>query len=42
MLPMPLEPLVGLTFGRIIFSIGVLSMCITTAVIEMLDLWIHP
>ncbi|MBD3289526.1 hypothetical protein GF337_12045 [candidate division KSB1 bacterium] len=31
-----LEPLVGLTFGRIIFSIGVLSMCITTAVIEML------
>ena len=31
-----LEPLVGLTFGRIIFSIGILSMCITTAVIEML------
>jgi hypothetical protein len=31
-----LEPLVGLTFGRVIFSIGVLSMCITTAVIEML------
>lgn len=31
-----LEPLVGLTFGRIIFSVGVLSMCITTAVIEML------
>jgi len=31
-----LQPLVGLTFGRIIFSIGVLSMCITTAVIEML------
>jgi Mn2+/Fe2+ NRAMP family transporter len=31
-----LEPVVGLTFGRIIFSFGVLSMCITTAVIEML------
>ena len=31
-----LEPIVGLTFGRIIFSIGVLSMCLTTAVIEML------
>jgi Mn2+/Fe2+ NRAMP family transporter len=31
-----LEPLVGLTFGRIIFSFGVLSMCLTTLVIEML------
>ena len=31
-----LEPLVGITFGRIVFSIGVLSMCITTGVIEML------
>ena len=31
-----LEPLVGITFGRIIFSLGILSMCITTAVIEML------
>jgi len=31
-----LEPLVGLTIGRLIFSFGVLSMCLTTAVIEML------
>jgi Mn2+/Fe2+ NRAMP family transporter len=31
-----LEPLVGLTFGRLIFSLGVLSMCLTTVVIEML------
>jgi Mn2+/Fe2+ NRAMP family transporter len=30
-----LEPLVGLTFGRIIFSLGILSMCFTTLVIEM-------
>ena len=31
-----LEPLVGLTAGRILFSLGVLSMCLTTLVIEML------
>ncbi|MFC2156841.1 NRAMP family divalent metal transporter [Acidobacteriota bacterium] len=31
-----LEPLVGLTTGRILFSMGVLSMCVTTIVIEML------
>lgn len=31
-----LEPLVGLTFGRIVFSLGILSMCFTTLVIEML------
>ena len=31
-----LEPLVGLTTGRIIFSMGVLGMCLTTIVIEML------
>jgi Mn2+/Fe2+ NRAMP family transporter len=31
-----LEPLVGLTVGRLIFSFGVLSMCFTTLVIEML------
>jgi len=31
-----LEPLVGLTLGRIVFSFGVLSMCFTTLVIEML------
>ena len=31
-----LAPLVGLSFGRIIFSIGVLSMCLTSLVIEML------
>jgi len=31
-----LEPLVGLTFGRLIFSFGILSMCLTTLVIEML------
>lgn len=30
-----LQPLVGLTFGRIIFSLGILSMCLTTLVIEM-------
>lgn len=30
-----LQPLVGLTFGRLIFSLGVLSMCLTTLVIEM-------
>lgn len=31
-----LEPIVGLTFGRLIFSFGILSMCLTTLVIEML------
>jgi Mn2+/Fe2+ NRAMP family transporter len=31
-----LEPLVGLTYGRLIFSFGVLSMCFTTLVVEML------
>ncbi len=31
-----LEPLVGLTFGRLIFSFGILSMCFTTLIIEML------
>jgi len=31
-----LEPLVGLAFGRLIFSFGILSMCLTTIVIEML------
>lgn len=30
------EPLVGLTFGRLIFSLGILSMCLTTLIIEML------
>jgi manganese transport protein len=31
-----LQPLVGLTIGRIVFSLGILSMCFTTMVIEML------
>jgi len=31
-----LQPLVGLTVGRIVFSLGILSMCFTTLVIEML------
>jgi len=31
-----LAPLVGLTTGRVIFSLGVLGMCLTTIVIEML------
>jgi len=31
-----LEPLVGLTMGRLVFSFGVLSMCFTTLVVEML------
>lgn len=31
-----LEPLVGLTTGRIIFSLGIFGMCLTTIVIEML------
>ena len=31
-----LEPLIGLTLGRIVFSLGVVSMCFTTMVLEML------
>ena len=31
-----LEPLIGLTLARIVFSLGVLSMCFTTMVLEML------
>jgi manganese transport protein len=31
-----LEPLIGLTAGRLVFSLGILSMCFTTLVIEML------
>jgi len=31
-----LEPLAGLTFGRLVFSLGILSMCLTNLVIEML------
>lgn len=31
-----LAPLVGLTAGRVVFSLGILSMCFTTLVIEML------
>jgi len=31
-----LEPLIGLTLGRIVFSLGVFSMCFTTMVLEML------
>lgn len=31
-----LAPLIGLTTGRVVFSLGVLSMCLTTLVIEML------
>jgi manganese transport protein len=31
-----LEPLVGLAAGRVIFSLGVLSMCFTTLTIEMI------
>jgi Mn2+/Fe2+ NRAMP family transporter len=31
-----LQPLAGLASGRLIFSLGVLSMCLTTLVIEML------
>ena len=31
-----LQPLIGLTMGRLVFSFGVLSMCLTTLVIEML------
>jgi manganese transport protein len=31
-----LAPLIGLTLGRVVFSLGVLSMCFTTMVLEML------
>jgi manganese transport protein len=31
-----LAPLVGLTAGRVVFSLGILGMCFTTLVIEML------
>jgi manganese transport protein len=31
-----LQPLAGLAFGRLVFSFGVLSMCLTTLIIEML------
>jgi Mn2+/Fe2+ NRAMP family transporter len=31
-----LEPIIGLTLSRIVFSLGVLSMCLTTMVLEML------
>jgi len=31
-----LEPIIGLTLSRIVFSIGILSMCLTTMVLEML------
>jgi Mn2+/Fe2+ NRAMP family transporter len=31
-----LAPVVGLTMGRIVFSLGILGMCFTTLVIEML------
>lgn len=31
-----LEPLIGLTAGRVIFSLGVAGMCFSTAVVEML------
>lgn len=31
-----LQPLIGLTLGRLVFSLGILSMCLTTLVIEML------
>ena len=31
-----LQPVAGLGFGRVVFSFGVLSMCLTTLVIEML------
>ncbi len=30
-----LEPLIGALAGRLVFSVGILSMCLTTAVIEM-------
>ena len=31
-----LEPIIGLTLSRIVFSAGILSMCLTTMVMEML------
>jgi Mn2+/Fe2+ NRAMP family transporter len=31
-----LQPLAGLAIGRLVFSLGVLSMCLTTLIIEML------
>jgi manganese transport protein len=31
-----LEPIIGLTLSRIVFSAGILSMCLTTMVLEML------
>lgn len=31
-----LEPIIGLTLSRIVFSVGLLSMCLTTMVLEML------
>jgi Mn2+/Fe2+ NRAMP family transporter len=31
-----LQPLAGLALGRLVFSLGVLSMCLTTLIIEML------
>lgn len=31
-----LQPVAGLTLGRIVFSLGILSMCFTTLIIEML------
>jgi Mn2+/Fe2+ NRAMP family transporter len=31
-----LQPLIGLSLGRIVFSFGILSMCFTTLIIEML------
>ena len=31
-----LQPVAGLTLGRVVFSLGILSMCFTTLIIEML------
>ncbi|MBN2244857.1 MAG: divalent metal cation transporter [Candidatus Aminicenantes bacterium] len=31
-----LQPIAGLTLGRVLFSLGILSMCFTTLIIEML------
>jgi manganese transport protein len=31
-----LEPIIGLTLSRVVFSIGIFSMCLTTMVLEML------
>ena len=30
-----LEPVIGLTLARVVFSLGILSMCLTTATLEM-------